>query len=78
MYDDDCMTATVQYLYLNKLICIPYMNTTTHVLVPEVLCSLVGPETRNCILSCPILSSRLAIPVSETNFYPIIFIFKRL
>ena len=24
------------------------MNTTTHVLVPEVLCSLVGPETQNC------------------------------
>ena len=59
---------------------IPYMNTTTRILVLEVLCSLVGPETQNGILSYQSYQSyqsRLALS-SLINFYSIIFVFLNL
>ena len=61
--------------YIKKIYYYPvHEHNHTRFLVPEVLCSLVGPETQNC--SYPIRSH--PIPVSETKFYPIIFVFKRL
>ena len=46
---------------------IPYMNTTTHVLVPEVLlCSLVGPETQNVPSARP--TTPLDFPVPFISF----------